>query len=327
MKTMCEQEELVLDANQIAELLGGQADNATGVAITAVMDDANAGAGHASFINDDKLDLVSTCRADLLIVSPDAEVGNRACVRVNNPGLAASFLQQRFFPRRVAEAGIHSSAVVEEGAHVDQSAEVGPWCVIHAGATIGANTILATGVVVGNDADIGSDCHLHERVILYREVVVGEGCVIHAGSVLGVDGFGYEWSGTRHEHMPQTGTVEIGAGCEIGANCVIDRATFGITRLGRGCILDNLVQVGHNCQIGDFVVLCGQVGLAGSSILETGAVMGGQSGAGGHITIGAGAQVGGGAKVFSNVAPGAKVAGNPAIDYMKHLRAAARRRK
>ena len=114
--------------------------------------------------------------------------------------------------------------------------------------------------------------------------------------------------------MPQLGSVRVGDRVEIGAGCCIDRGTFGATEIGDGCILDNLVQVAHNCRIGRFVVLCGQVGLAGSTVIEDGVVMAGKAGAGGHLTIGAGAQVAGGAGVIADVPAGAKVGGNPAWD-------------
>ncbi|HJM38877.1 MAG TPA: UDP-3-O-(3-hydroxymyristoyl)glucosamine N-acyltransferase [Planctomycetota bacterium] len=324
---MCKEEPPVLNADQIADLLDCAVENADGIQITAVMGAEIAGESHAAFFTSDKLAELPSCSAGLVIVDAETDVQGRACVRVKNPSLAAAILQQHFFPRRSAKPGIHGSALIHEEAFVHASAEVGPWCEVRSGATVGANSILSSGVVVGEDSEVGENCHLYERVTLYREVQLGSDCVVHAGTTIGVDGFGFVWSGEAHEPMPQTGTVEIGSGCVIGANCAIDRATFGVTQIGRGCIIDNLVQVGHNCQLGDFVILCGQAGLAGSSILEDGAVMGGQAGAGGHITIGAGAQVGGGAKVFSDIAPGSKVAGDPAIDYMKHMRAAARRRR
>ncbi|MDP6850504.1 MAG: UDP-3-O-(3-hydroxymyristoyl)glucosamine N-acyltransferase [Planctomycetota bacterium] len=324
---MCKEEAPSLSANEIANFLGGQAENADGVHVSSVMNAEDATESHAAFFTSDKLAELESCSAGLVLVEREADVQGRACVRVENPSLAAALLQQHFYPRRQAVPGIHETAVIHEEAFVHSGSEVGPWCIVQSGATIGKGSILSSGVTIGEDSEVGENCHLYERVTLYPEVSLGSDCVVHAGTIIGVDGFGFVWSGEAHEPMPQTGTVEIGPGCVIGANCAIDRATFGVTRIGRGCIIDNLVQVGHNCQLGDFVILCGQAGLAGSSILEDGAVMGGQAGAGGHITIGAGAQVGGGAKVFSNIAPGAKVAGNPAIDYMKHMRAAARRRR
>ena len=291
-----------LTASDIAARLDGRLEGDGARPIRRVMDAAAAEADAAAFVHPGR-EVPAGCGAGLLLLAPDAPAAGHPCVlRVAKPDLAAARLAQLLHPRQVPEPAIHPAA------SVDPSAALGEGVVVEAGAVVGAG------------CQIGAGSWLHPGVVLYPGVRVGAGTTIHAHTVIGCDGFGYVWDGSEHVKVPQLGTVRIGDGVEIGSCCSIDRGTFGATEIGDGCILDNQVQVGHNCRIGRFVVLCGQVGLAGSTVIEDGVVMAGKAGAGGHLTIGAGAQVGGGAGVTSDVAPGAKVAGHPAWDFQLEQR-------
>jgi UDP-3-O-[3-hydroxymyristoyl] glucosamine N-acyltransferase len=232
-----------------------------------------------------------------------------ARIQVARPDLAAALLAQHFelaVPRWI---GIH------ERAFVDPSAEVDPSCTIQAGAWIGPG------------CKVGAGCVLHPNVVLEAGTQLGPGCEIGANSVLGADGFGYVWSGQKHEKVPQQGSVCIGAGVEIGACTTIDRGTYGPTVIGDGCILDNQVQVAHNCRLGRFVVLCAQVGLAGSTEVGDGAVLGGRAATVGHLRVGAGVRMAGASVATKDVPDGTTVAGYPAWDIKKENRVIARIRR
>jgi UDP-3-O-[3-hydroxymyristoyl] glucosamine N-acyltransferase len=307
-----------LSAAQVASMLGGKVDGDAEVKITSVSGLATAQADAASYWL--PRTAVDTCSAGIVLVLPgDAaadlpampQVLQRvpARIEVARPDLAAALLAQYFelaVPRWI---GIH------ERAFVDPTAEIGSGCTIHAGAWIGPG------------CKIGAGCVLHPNVVLEAGTVLGPGCEIGANSVLGADGFGYVWSGEKHEKVPQQGSVCIGAGVEIGACSTVDRGTYGPTIIGDGCILDNQVQVAHNCRLGRFVVLCAQVGLAGSTEVGDGAVFGGRAATVGHLRVGAGVRMAGASVATKDVPDGTTVAGYPAWDIKKETRAIARIRR
>lgn len=231
---------------------------------------------------------------------------------VENPALALARLLELLHPEPAVLAGVHPTAVVAADASIGQGASIGPFAVVGARARIGARSVLHPHVVVGEECEIGERAVLHPHVVLYRRVRLGPGTVVHAGTVLGADGFGYATEGGTRHKIPQVGDVEIGAEVEIGALSAIDRALLGTTRVGDGSKIDNLVQVGHNVEIGRDVILCGQVGIAGSSRLGDGVVLGGQAGVGGHLRLADGVRVASKSAVYESVAAGETVAGIPA---------------
>ena len=163
---------------------------------------------------------------------------------------------------------------------------------------------------------------LHPHAVLYDGTEVGAGSIVHAGAVLGADGFGYATHGGAHHKVPQVGRVVLEADVEVGANSTIDRATLGETRIGTGTRIDNLVQVGHNVEVGRHCILCGQAGIAGSARLGSYVVLAGQSGVAGHIELGDGAQVAAKSAALASVEPRTAVAGIPAIEMRKWRRQA-----
>ncbi len=318
---------------QAAEVVGGSLEGEGPAQIRGIADLASAGPEDASFVRSapdlggrdtgPDPDALGDTKAGILLVSPDFATEGRPCIRVEDPILAGAALAAHFETPPPRTPGIHPSAVVENGADVDATASVGPNCVVRAGASVGPEAVLEAGVVVGEDCSVGPGSRLHPGVVLYPGVSLGKACVLHAGTVVGSDGFGFHWDGTSHRKFPHLGTVEIGEGVEIGAGCTIDRGTFQATVIGDGCILDNQVQIGHNCRLGKWVVLCGQVGLGGSTEVGDGVVFGGQSGSGGHVRIGAGVKVAGGSAVLNDVEDGATVGGHPATDLRLDQRAKA----
>jgi len=157
---------------------------------------------------------------------------------------------------------------------------------------VGAYTRLEAGVVLGANVTVGDDCVLHPNVVLYDGVSIGTRVILHAGVCLGADGFGYVRHDLGYQKFPQVGTVVIEDDVEIGAHSCVDRAALGRTRIGRGTKLDNMVHVGHNCDIGERVVIAAQTGISGSVVIEDDAVIGGQVGFGDHTRVQKGAVIG-----------------------------------
>ncbi|MRR11572.1 UDP-3-O-(3-hydroxymyristoyl)glucosamine N-acyltransferase, partial [bacterium] len=188
------------------------------------------------------------------------------------------------------------------------------------GSEVADGAIVGAHVVVGRRCRIAAEAWLHPHVVLYDDVSVGPRTEVHSGAVLGADGFGYAPGPAGLRKIPQVGGVEIGCDAEIGANTCVDRGTLDATRIGDGSKIDDLVMVGHNCNVGRHVVLCGQAGLAGSTTVGDQAVLGGQVGVGGHLRIGRGVKAGGQTGVSSDVPDGASIFGTPHMPYREALR-------
>jgi UDP-3-O-[3-hydroxymyristoyl] glucosamine N-acyltransferase len=207
---------------------------------------------------------------------------------------------------------------IDRRAVVDPDADVGPDASIHANVVIGAGTVIGArcrihpGVCIGRNCVIGDDVTLYPNVVLYDSTKVGNRVIVHANAVLGADGFGYRFQEGRHVKVPQFGSVEIGDDVEIGACSTIDRGTFNATRVGAGTKIDNLVMVGHNCQLGRHNIIVSQVGIAGSCTTGDYVVMAGQVGIADHVNIGDRATIGARAGLFRDVASGESMLGAPA---------------
>lgn len=262
----------------------------------------------------------------LLVRSADPYPG-RTVIEVADPSAAVASLLWLFHPRRTARPGIHPTAILGEGAAVDPSAEIGPWVLVGEGTRVGPECIVEAHAVLGRGCVIGARAWIHPHVVLYDGVVLADRVEVHSGAVLGADGFGYAAGPRGIAKIPQVGTVEVGPDAEIGANSCVDRATLEVTRVGAGTKIDDLVMVGHNCEIGSHAFLCGQVGLAGSTIVGDGSILAGQAGSGGHVRIGRGAKVGGQAGVREDVPDGAAVWGSPAVPALEAMKTAAELRR
>jgi UDP-3-O-[3-hydroxymyristoyl] glucosamine N-acyltransferase len=230
-------------------------------------------------------------------------------VVVAKPPLARNQLLRLFAPAPPAPAGVHPTAVVHPSAQLGPDITVGPYSVIEEGVVVGARCRIGPHVVIGAQARLGDDVLLYANVTIYDHVRLGNRVVCHSGSVVGGNGFGIELDGGQLARIPQLGSTILADGVELGCNTCVDRATIGYTRLGAGTKLDNLVQVAHNCQVGENCILAGQVGIAGSSTVGDGVVMGGQAGIGDHVTVGDRAKLGAQAGVIRDVKPGEELMG------------------
>jgi UDP-3-O-[3-hydroxymyristoyl] glucosamine N-acyltransferase len=233
------------------------------------------------------------------------------------------------------QAGVHATAVVHPSAVLETGVQVGARAVIGERARIQDGTRVGDGVVIGTAVTIGSHCQIYPNVTIYPGTSVGDRVIVHAGAVLGSDGFGYvrDRKTGHYEKFPQVGRLVIENDVEIGANATVDRGALDETRIRRGAKIDNLVHIGHNCDIGEDVVIAAQTGLSGSIVIEKGAVLGGQVGIGEHARIGEGVMLGGQGGVLPNkILRGKGIAfwGTPAQplrQYLKQLAALARMTK
>lgn len=280
-----------------------------------------AGPGELAFIADRKKEKAALAsRAGALLARSAAAFPGRTVIEVADPALAVVAALELFYPRREARPGIHATAIVDPGALVDASAEIGAYAVVGDGARVGRRAILEAHVVVGRGCVLGEDAWLHPHVVLYDGVTLGARVEVHAGVVLGADGFGYVPGPKGIVKVPQVGTVTIGDDVEIGANSCIDRAALETTRIGAGTKVDDLVMVGHNCVVGTNGFLCGQSGLAGSTIVGDDVMLGGQVGSAGHLTIGNRVKAEAQSGIPSDVPDDAIIHGTPAFDYREHHR-------
>jgi UDP-3-O-[3-hydroxymyristoyl] glucosamine N-acyltransferase len=253
---------------------------------------------------------------------PGHEPRARALLLVDDADLAMARVMELLEPPAPEpERGVHPSASVHPSADVDPTASVGPHCVVEAGVTIGPRAVLLADAYIGRDAAIGEGTILHPGVVVHERCIVGKRCILHAGAVIGADGFGYRPrpDGAGLIKIPHLGDVRLGDEVEIGANTCVDRAKFGSTRIGDGTKIDNLVQVGHNCEIGRFVVICGQAGISGSVRIGDGVQIGGRAGIVDNISIGAGAKIAAGAGVMNDVPAGEQWIGAPAGPWREQL--------
>jgi UDP-3-O-[3-hydroxymyristoyl] glucosamine N-acyltransferase len=216
--------------------------------------------------------------------------------------------------------GIDATARISEKAFIGSNVAIGPHVLIGERGRIGDGVILHGGVFIGEDSTVGSHCELFPHVVVRERITIGDRVVIHSGSVLGTDGFGYRWDGAKHAKIPQIGTVVIGDDVEIGSCVCIDRAKFGATTIGRGTKIDNLVQIGHNVEIGEHCIIVGQAGIAGSVKLGRGVVLGGQVAVRDHITIGDGAMAAATSGIAEDVPAKTIVSGTPALPHRQSLR-------
>lgn len=274
--------------SDLAALLDCRLEGDGGVEITGVAGLETAGPGQLTFFGNPKLKpQLDATRAAAVIMPIDAPGVPLPMLRTTHPYLAFAKALGHFHPRPKPKPGVSPLAVVAEDAVLGEDVSIGPFVVIEAGVRIGARTILHPHVFIGPEAVIGDDCELFPQVSLRERVTLGQRVTVHNGAVIGSDGFGYaKGPDGRYAKIPQVGTVVIEDDVEIGANTTIDRASIGVTRIGAGSKIDNLVQVAHSCTLGKDVILSAQVGLAGSTTLEDRVTLAGQVGVAGHLTIG-----------------------------------------
>lgn len=282
-----------------------------------------AGGSELSFISGRKaMQQADTSAAGCLIVPADyPSPSHRTVIRAQEPRTAFARAMNRFHPTMEIKPGIHPTAVVGKDVQIGALSAIGSHVHIGDSTRIGLASSIGPGCAIGKRVVLGEGCVLHSNVTIYDNVDIGRGVILHSGCVIGADGFGYVFENGRYHKFPQVGRVEIGDFVEIGANSCVDRAALGVTLIGEGTKLDNMVHVGHNCRIGRHVVVAAQTGFSGGVIVEDYAVIGGQVGIGDKARIESRAVLGSGCGILTSkiVRAGQTVWGTPARPLKEHL--------
>ena len=288
-------------ASELADHVKGRLIGDGDVRIERVADVSFAGVGEIAYVEDEKFfaaakESVASClivpKEFSSALTDDEESTGRAFIEVSKPKLAFALVAEILHPPKRRDPYIHPSAVIAAGADLDLNVYIGPHVSIGEGTRIGAGTRVEANVTVGDHVTIGRDCVLHPSVTIYDGASLGDRVILHAGVCVGADGFGYVRGDMGHHKFPQKGTVVIEDDVELGAHTCVDRGALGQTRIGRGTKIDNLVHVGHNCDIGERVIIAAQTGISGSVIIEDDVLIGGQVGFGDHIRVLSGAVIG-----------------------------------
>lgn len=322
-----------LSLHELARRIDGNILRGSGDARFSGMDALDsAGPDDISFLGNEKyVPQFLATRAGAVIVPTGHDFGDHgsALVAVPNPSLAFATVVRHFatVARRFVP-GIHPSAIVSEKATLDpEKVSVAPGAVIMDGATIADGTEIGPNAVIREDARIGPDCVIAANVTVADRCLIGSRVMIHPGTVIGSDGYGYEFSEGRHVKIDQVGIVEIGDDVEIGANTTIDRARFGRTVIGEGTKIDNLVQIGHNVIVGKHCLIISQSGLAGSCRIGDYVTIAAQAGVAGHVTIGGKAVLAGRTGATTNLEGGIVYSGMPALPMTEDTKIKAHTRR
>jgi UDP-3-O-[3-hydroxymyristoyl] glucosamine N-acyltransferase len=301
----------------LAALAGATLAGDAGIAIERVSSVEDAAPGALTFAVDEKwIGRALASRASAVIVPRTAQAlerGPKALLLADDVRAALAAILASFAPPLPHGEFTHPSAVIEPGVTRGADVWVGPGVVVGAGAHLGDEAILSAGAYVGPNASIGARTLLHPRACVLAGCIVGDDCILHANCVIGADGFGFVRVGREQIKIPQLGNVVVGDRVEIGACSAIDRAVTGSTTIGSGTKIDNLVQIGHNCNIGEDSTLCAQVGIAGSTDVGAIVTLAGQVGVNGHIKIGDMTIAGGQTGITSDLPANSKVWGTPAL--------------
>lgn len=312
----------LLELAGIAELELGAADDPTRI-FRDVAPLSEAGAQDISFLDNARyVDQYRVSAAGACIVHPDrasAAPDGMSLLQTPAPYLAYARIARAFYPECSEYVGLETASAIDPGAIIGEGCSIGPGAVIGKGAEIGRgteigpNAVIGAGVVIGEDCKIGALCSVAYSII-------GSRVRLYAGVRIGEAGFGFAVSPTGFINVPQLGRVLIEDDVEIGANTSIDRGAGPDTVIGRGCRIDNLVQIGHNVRLGKGCILVAQTGISGSTTLEDQVVVGGQVGIVGHVTIGRGAQLGAQSGIMNDIPAGERHVGSPAMPARQWFR-------
>ncbi|HEU4631151.1 MAG TPA: UDP-3-O-(3-hydroxymyristoyl)glucosamine N-acyltransferase [Gemmatimonadaceae bacterium] len=316
-----------LTAGEIARLVQGELRGDASATVHAVAPLHRAGAGELSFLASARYaDVAATSSASVLLVAPElADTPGAAPARivVERPHDAVLTLLPLLYAAPPRRAGIDPTARFGRGVRLGADVTVEAYAVIGDDVVLGDRAWVGSHAVVGAAVEIGADSRLYPHVTCYTGTRVGQRVLVHAGARLGSDGFGYVYREGAHVKIPHVGRCLIDDDVEIGANTTIDRGSVDDTRVGAGTKIDNLVHLAHNVHVGRLCLIMAQVGVAGSTRIEDGAILAGQAGIAGHVTIGRGARVAAQAGVFGDVPAGESWSGYPARPHRQSLRGSA----
>ncbi|MFH0985766.1 MAG: UDP-3-O-(3-hydroxymyristoyl)glucosamine N-acyltransferase [Candidatus Omnitrophota bacterium] len=279
--------------------------------------------GYISFAQDEKgFKVLEASEISCMIVPKQISQSSKVLIQVEHPKRAWAQILRELYPPKKSLGTISTQASIAPTAKIGKDVTIEPFVVVSENASIGDGTVLSAHAFIGENVKIGTRSMIHPNVTLYEHCILGDNVVVHAGAVIGADGFGYVATQTEHEKLPQIGNVIIENDVEIGACTTIDRAAIGSTRIGKGCKIDNLVQIAHNVVLGPHTIISAQTGISGSCKIGSHVTMGGSVGVGDHVEIGDWTMVGAGAGFPSNKkVPGKQILfGQPARPYAEARR-------
>lgn len=310
--------------SELAVYLDGRVIGAEDTRITGISGLDEAGEGDITFLANPKYaQKVATTGASAVILPTGADPCGKNAIEVANPYLAFAKVLTLYHVHSPEPKGVMAGACIGKGVTMGTGVTVYPGAYVGDGARIGDRVTLFPGVVLYDGVVLGDDVTLHANVSVRERCRIGNRVIVHCGTVIGSDGFGYAPDGKGWYKIPQMGIVVIEDDVEIGANAAIDRAALEVTLVRRGTKIDNLVQIAHNCVVGENCMIVSQVGIAGSSKLGDHVTLAGQVGVSGHLTIGDNAIVGAKSGVPNNVGAGELVSGIPAYPHRDWLKASA----
>ena len=315
-------------AKQIAELIGGRVEGRDEATVSTFAKIEEGKPGAISFLSNPKYThFIYDTQSTIVLVDDDLQLEHpvsATLIRVKSAYEAVAHLLQLYQQMQPRKTGIDPMASIAPTATIGNNVYIGPFAVIGDHAVIGDGTQIYPHVVIGDGATVGSQCTLYPSVVVYQQCRLGNRVTIHAGSIIGADGFGFAPNQEGYDKIPQIGIVVIEDDVEIGANTCVDRSTMGQTVVHKGAKLDNLIQVAHNCEVGENTVMSAQVGLAGSTKIGDWCMVGGQAGFAGHIHVADRTFVGAQCGVISNTrGQGEQLIGSPAMDPKVFFRAQA----
>ncbi|MCR5821221.1 MAG: UDP-3-O-(3-hydroxymyristoyl)glucosamine N-acyltransferase [Bacteroidaceae bacterium] len=308
-------------AQQIASLIGGQIEGDKEAKVNTFSKIEEGISGALTFLYDPKFEAYLYNTEASVVLVPTALKLSRPCkatlIRVDSPREALGKLLTVYEQTKPQPKGISPQAFIAPTAKIGKDVYIAPFAYVGEGATVGDRTQIHAHATLEDNVRVGNDCILYANATIYHNCIVGNRCILHSGCVIGADGFGFSKTDNGYEKIPQIGIAVLEDDVEIGANSCVDRAVMGQTIIRKDVKIDNLVQVGHNSEVKSHTVLCGQVGLAGSTVVGEWCTLTGQVGVAGHLTIADRTTAGAQAGILRNIkTPGQTIVGMPAIDAM-----------
>ena len=313
-------------ATAIAGFLNGEIEGNPDIQVNTIAKIEEGQIGALSFLANPKYEhFIYETKSSIVLVNksfvPSAKI-NTTLIRVENSYEAFASLLRLVDQARPRKKGIHPTAIIEASAKIGTDVFIGPYSYIGENCVIGDGCSVYPHVYIGDNTRLGNNCTINPGVKIYHDCFIGEGCIIHAGSVIGSDGFGFApQSDSEFMKIPQLGNVILEDHVEIGANVTIDRATMGSTIIRKGVKLDNLIQIGHNVEVGENTVMAAQTGISGSTKVGKNCMFGGQVGLAGHLKIANGTKIGAQGGILGDVKEeNTAIIGSPAIEVKQFLR-------
>lgn len=308
---------------ELATRLGAKLRGDAELEVTGVKGIEEAGPTEVTFVaNPRYAGLARKTHAAAVLVEPGFQEISAATLRIQNPYLAFSRALALFYQPPVYAPGIHPTAVIHPTAEIGDGAHIGAYVVVGPQVRLGAHATLLPHVVLYEGVQAGEHLFAHAHSVVRENCILGDHVTLENGAIVGSDGFGFAKTEQGHwEKIPQSGPVRLGSRVDVQANACIDRATVGVTEIGDGSKVDNLVQVGHGSKVGENTLICAQTGLAGSSVIGNNVILAGQTGIAGHLSVGDGVVLTAQSAVSHDVPPGKVISGSPGFDNRVWLRA------